>query len=397
MNFRSLLLIVSLISLYSAKGKANDFEFSGYGRIIAGYLDENGVEYKGYKDSFELSKSSLLGLQGEYEFNEQWSATTQILLKSNNNATIDNSGLEWLYLTYSPIDSIKVKLGKLRTPFFTLSDFSDVGFAYPWITPPEQVYDNSLFKTFDGIDVVYKFGTQTFDITLEGYYGKESGKVGFGGLKTYVVAENLSGVIGKINIENFEFRISSYNANVDIDIDELTQLKNILSNLSFDKSAQTLATTGRAHAHQVGIIYDNLDYFVRGEWNHVKSDIGIVPDIKNYYFTIGLNRAPFTYHITFANSDVDIQDPENEIPIGVSNELDQLAYAYGVVFSESSPDYMRSWTIGARWDVFPNIALKAELSMLQGADVAQSFFVNPDNPTFDKKANLYLVGLDWVF
>ena len=390
------LLFISIMFSHSS-AFSNDFEFSGYARVIGGYLDEKDVEYKGYEDSIKFSPSSLIGLQGEYQFNNNWSATAQVLLRSDNTTASDNSGLEWLYLTYTPTDNIQIKLGKLRTPFFTLSDFSDVGFAYPWINPPQQVYDTYLFKTFNGIDAVYKFGAESFDVTLEGYYGEESGEIGIGTLKTGFEVDNLLGFIGKINIENLEFRVSRYNGNIKLDIEEIKQLENVLNGLNFTRSANSVQTQGRAHAEQFGIVYDNLDYFFRGEWVRIKTDLGIVPIIQSYYLTAGVNYAPFTYHLTFADSEVDIRSPENEIPLGIDADLDRLAYGYNSIFEDSTPDSLKTWTIGVRWDVLPNLALKAEFSALEGNNVKDSFFVTPENSNFDKKANLYLIGLDWVF
>ena len=390
-------LLLFTITLTHFSAFSNEFDFSGYARVIGGYLDEKNVEYKGYEDNIKFSPSSLIGLQAEYQFHDNWSATGQALLRSDNTASSDTSGLEWLYLTYTPTDNIQIKLGKLRTPFFTMSDFSDVGFAYPWINPPQQVYDTYLFKTFNGIDAIYKFGTDNVDISFEGYYGEKSGEIGVGALKTGFEVNNLLGFIGKINIENLELRVSRYNGNIKLDIEEIRQLEAILNNLNFTKSASSVQTQGRAHADQFGLIYDNLNYFFRGEWIRIKTDLGIVPIIQSYYLTAGINQAPFTYHLTFADSDVEVSSAENEIPTGINNDLDQLAYAYNSIFDTSAPDSLKSWTIGVRWDVLSNLALKAEFSKLEGDDVQSSFFVTPDNSNFDKKTNLYLIGLDWVF
>ena len=190
------LLFTTMLTHFSAF--SNELEFSGYARVIGGYLDEKNVEFKGYEDSIKFSPSSLIGFQGEYQFDDKWSATAQVLLRSNNTTASDNSGLEWLYLTYRPTDNIQIKLGKLRTPFFTMSDFSDVGFAYPWINPPQQVYDTYLFKTFNGIDAVYKFGAENFDLSFEGYYGEESGDIGIGALRTGFEVDNLLGLLVKL-------------------------------------------------------------------------------------------------------------------------------------------------------------------------------------------------------
>ncbi|ATC80661.1 hypothetical protein PAGA_a0043 [Pseudoalteromonas agarivorans DSM 14585] len=47
--------------------------------------------------------------------------------------------------------------------------------------------------------------------------------------------------------------------------------------------------------------------------------------------------------------------------------------------------------------MLPNLALKAEVSALEGDEVSNSFFVIPEDVSFNRKTNLYLIGLDWVF
>ena len=67
------------------------------------------------------------------------------------------------------------------------------------------------------------------------------------------------------------------------------------------------------------------------------------------------------------------------------------------MFAESAPDSLKTWTLGIRWDVLPNLALKAEVSALEGDEVSNSFFAIPEDVSFNRKTNLYLIGLDWVF
>ena len=69
------------------------------------------------------------------------------------------------------------------------------------------------------------------------------------------------GVIGKLNIENIEFRASRYNGNIALDLKSINQLQDILEDFNFSQSAASLTTQGSAYADQFGVIYDNLDYF----------------------------------------------------------------------------------------------------------------------------------------
>jgi hypothetical protein len=398
MNTKIIMLVIALCSLVQFSVKADDsLEFSGYARLIGGYFDKNDVEYEGYDDSVNFSPSSLIAFQLDYELTDSLFATGQIILTDNDTSENNSTGLEWLYLTYQPTDSLQLKLGKLRTPFFSMSDFSNVGFAYPWINLPQQVYNTYLFDTFTGIDVIYKFSGDKFDASIEGYFGQDDGKLQVGNINTAYEVDNLAGIIGKINIENLEFRIAKYNADTNLELPDLKQLETQLRSAGFVDSANTVITEGKAQAKQFGIIYDNLDYFFRGEWIKIDTDFEIVPSIQSYYLTAGFNYAPFTYHLTYANSDVKTGSGYDEIPLDISDDLDQLAAAYQFVFADSTPDALESWTIGARWDVLSNVALKVEVSKLEGQDGENSFFESSSEAEFSKEGNLYLIGFEWVF
>jgi hypothetical protein len=119
------------------KVSAQQPEFSGFSRLVTGATIGDDAKYGEHHDDFTFKADSLIGLQLDIELFSNLSATAQLL------GTLDehkDSGLEWLYLNYTPTTSTSIKLGQLRTSFFTYSDVLDVGYAYHWIKPPEEVY-----------------------------------------------------------------------------------------------------------------------------------------------------------------------------------------------------------------------------------------------------------------
>ena len=121
--------------------------FSGFARLVGGYLDEEKATYLDYDDSISFGEHSLFALQTDVDFSEQFSFTTQLLAHASHRR---DSGVEWAYLTYRPTRNWQFKAGKLRTPFFMYSDTLDVGLAYPWIVPPQQVYLPYVFPSILG-------------------------------------------------------------------------------------------------------------------------------------------------------------------------------------------------------------------------------------------------------
>ncbi|WP_075188384.1 hypothetical protein [Teredinibacter haidensis] len=374
---------------------AEKFELSGYARLIGGHLDTADANFKGYNDSFKASPDSLVSVQGVFQANEKLSLTAQLMARLDED---QDSGIEWLYLTYLPLENVQIKAGKLRTPFFTLSDVTDVGYAYPWVNPPQQVYNAYLFDTFNGLDIIYGFGTDKFDADIEVYAGRyENGSIELADVKTSYKVDRVQGVIGNLRYGNLQLRAARYGGRVNLDSSELSEFAKVLDYYRFPASADTLATKGDVDVTQVGLVYDNLNYFSRMEWVDIQTELEIAPAVESYYVTFGYYLTPFTLHFTYANSVTSKGRPANDIPIGFVPELDQLANAYLGIFDRITSDNLDTYTLGVRWDFRPNMALKLDYSRLEGKPEDNSFFNKISSDDFDRKANLYTVGLEWVF
>ena len=125
-----------LIIAFSAVTFAEDddkLQFSGFARLVLGYLDDKDANYLDYDNSLRIDKESLIGFQIDYQAFDSLAFTGQLIGHTDKER---DSGIEWLYLTYTPTKKLKFKLGRQRTPFLNYSDVIDVGYAYPWATLP---------------------------------------------------------------------------------------------------------------------------------------------------------------------------------------------------------------------------------------------------------------------
>lgn len=392
--FRGFQYFALSIAIMGASAEAKDkFDFSGFARMVGGWLDTEEAEFKGYDNELDFRASTLLGLQAEYQVLDSLAITSQVVGRADSN---NESSLEWLYLTWKPINAFQIKAGKLRTPFFTFSDYTDVGYAYHWISPPTQVYNAYLFSSYDGIDLTWNYTANNFDVNLEVYAGESEAEANAGPSPIDYTINNLRGIIGTINVKNFQLRASRYQSGSVLDLPQLDSLATILNQAGFPASADSLSTERSARAHQIGITYNNLKYFVHSEWIKLDADFGVLPEIASGYVSAGYYLGPLTLHLTFANSDSDPKAPLNEIPVGLSSSLDQLALSYQQTINSFIVDHLTSWTVGVRWDVQQNLALKFDWTVLQGELGNASFFNNID-AGFNRKANLYQFGVEWVF
>ena len=405
------LLPSDLFNNESLFGRLSDrVHFSGFARLVGGYLDAEDVHNQGYNDSLSFGQHSLLALQTDVELTETLSFTTQLLAHAS--ATRD-SGVEWAYLSWRPSSSWNFKAGKMRTPFYLHSNTIDVGYTYPWIIPPQQVYTPYLFPDFTGLSAAYQFNIGDFDIEAEAYWGNYKGKVSVEEeLKSDVEADNMQGLILNMYRGNLHLR-ASYHRSLAVRAGyvpgtpttrQIFQLIETLRRFRFNRSADSLVKKSDVGFTQVAISYETLDYFLKAEWTRMnQGDAFLIPQYDSYYLSGGYTFHPFnlpiTAHATFANlSDTGTPRPVNEIPAGVP-QLAPLQSAYAQTFDvrREFRDDLQSLSIGLRWDVNPAVALKAEWVHLRGERGKRSFFTFDEAPNFDRKANLFLLGLEWVF
>jgi hypothetical protein len=179
----ALLLVPALRPAHALK-----FEVSGFASLTAGdvlngtHAEVNGYHCPCYMASYEyaefyqddgwtLKPESLIGVQGNLEFNRQFVATAQLVYRGQTYKTTP----DWLYLSYKINQQWTVQAGRKRLPLYYYSDYNYIGYAYPWVRPPVDVYGWEIYD-YDGANVTYRneFG----DWSLEGqvYGGERSTK-----------------------------------------------------------------------------------------------------------------------------------------------------------------------------------------------------------------------------
>jgi hypothetical protein len=379
----------------SVYAKTDDaLQLSGFARVVLGYLDEGNATYFGYDDGISFDQQSLIGLQADYQIFDKLSATGQFVGHSGD---LRESGLEWLYLTYAPTRSTRIKLGKQRIPFFNYSDSLDVGFAYPWVTLPQQVYSSIPFSTFEGILANYQWSGKKVGFDIEGYWGSFDNTYNSPGSEVPAEVDNLHGLITKINYDNWTFRTSYHSGDTDVELSEFEEFSSVLNQVGFFKSAESLNPNGKAEFFQIAASYENLNYFFRTEVTKIQTQSFVIPDIYGYFIAAGYNFYPFSSYVSFAKNKTQYGAPSDEIPVGVDPQLDAISSGYQNIFNSLPLFNSQSITFGTRWDFKTNLALKAEMTLIKANHGGNDNFLVSNEADFDRKAPLYQLALEWVF
>ena len=214
-------LIASLV-LTSFTANA-DIDFSGYGSLVVGKTlakDERFTadffEVGQYQDSLTFKPESMLALQATSRLEDNLRLTLQVTGKGSDNFQTD---FTWLYLTYQAKDDWTIMFGRRNIPMYYYSEFYDVGFAYPWMRPPSNLYWWQIVQ-FNGLHVSKDFLLGDYANNVTFFYGNEYTKdnkemgfyaeQGFYGSDVIGVNEdweNIRGINWNISGEIFDIRL----------------------------------------------------------------------------------------------------------------------------------------------------------------------------------------------
>ena len=153
---------------------------SGFMTAGATYADRqlltnsNAVSQDGSIESTPgFTADSRLGVQISAKVNQDVSITGQLLAKARE----DNSNVkaDWAFVTYRVNDPISIRAGKIKFPTFLISDYYEVGYAYPWIRPPQEVYSLNPISALNGLDMLAKFRFGDMTLLFQPYFGVSRG------------------------------------------------------------------------------------------------------------------------------------------------------------------------------------------------------------------------------
>jgi len=115
------------------------------------------------------TRDNHVGLQFASSIDSKIDVTAQFIARGG----FENYAMEtdWAYIDYKPFGNAKFRIGKYKVPQFIASDYQDVGYAYPWVRPPQDVYSTNPLISLNGIDLSYKINISSSKLFLDVFFG----------------------------------------------------------------------------------------------------------------------------------------------------------------------------------------------------------------------------------
>ncbi len=381
---RVLGLAICLASTSAFALEQGEALINGFGTVGVTHLggEDDGRSYgiSGQtNDSWRGDQLSKFGAQLTYGVTDTVGLTLQTTAKAYGDEWKAN--LEWAYLSWQSTDNLMMRVGRLRTPVYMYSESIDVGFSYPWLRLPDEVYSQVQLSNYEGADIVYNlplsFATLSFQLAggiaknRDYYIYDEEFDIDY---------DNVFGSSVSLATNDFgTFRVGYVEADIDTDISgsftDIFGNPGTASLLALDKDKGKFTS--------IGYQYDNGTWLTANEWTSRVIENDGSNSTDSFYLMGGRRFGDFLAHVTYAQLDED-------------------------------EGRQSSWTLGLNYNILPTVVLKGEYKRVDTTGGYDGVFVRNaqelyDNTVYDRTNGLAGVparnydgdiisaGVDFVF
>lgn len=402
---------------------ASRLRFNGYGTVGLSWLDQphDWGFRRDISESGDPGKDvsaridSRLGLQLNYAVSERIELVTQAVLRARNDHSA-SAAFEWAFAAFRPTPDWTVRLGRVNPDAFLLSDYRNVGFAYPWVRPEVGFYGTIPLYTIVGGDVAKSWVDGGALWRAKAFYG--GGKIAIAPHKEGPGATSqldpTMGLSLTRELDGLTLRASVARARVAArgvqQLEQLDQGLAAMGALPIPRLQAEVAEYRRRLALepaylnflQLGARYEGDDWLWSAEFANIWGKYA-AGRMLNGYFSLGRRWGPVTLYGVVAASrsrDSVMQPPQWGAMLGpvIGPEMAALAQMAGdgaAMAINAHRQQQRSLSLGMRWDLAPRVALKMQWDRYLVAANGTRAFRNAANQA--GSVNVASVVLDFVF
>ncbi|PKL95917.1 MAG: hypothetical protein CVV19_18805 [Gammaproteobacteria bacterium HGW-Gammaproteobacteria-9] len=335
-----------------------EHRFNGFGTVGFTHLggEDDGRSYgiQGQtNDSWRGDQLSKFGAQLSYGITDTLGVTVQATAKAQQD--------EW-------------KANRLRSPVYMYSESLDVGYSYPWLRLPDEVYSQVQLTNYEGVDAIYtvplSYGSVAFQVA--GGQAKNREQFALDDLHDIDYDRIFGASISLASNDFGTLRIGYSEADITADIRPVVRV------------APTVNMPVRLRGYDeqkgkftsIGYQYDNGTWLTANEWTSRMIESDNAGSIDAFYLMGGRRFGDLLPHVTYAQADDDA-------------------------------GRQRSWTLGLNYQASPTVVVKGEYKRVDTSGGAAGVFVQTAQEAFEVgtgrtparnyDGDIVSVGVDFVF
>ena len=375
---------------------------NGYATFGITQSDES-ISYNGVSDDINFQRFSRAGIQMSFNINSQSSVITQLVARGSNDFA---TNMEWAYFRHQFDDNFSGKIGRIRAPYYMLSEYLDVGYAVPWALMPAETY--SLLDTFaniDGVDITWDSEVGDYGLQVQGVYGNTA--------DDDFTVDDIFSVSVTLSADEWSVRVATLGAGLGTGSGNNGQIISladlIYGNGTGSKDGSFTSASFR---------YEPGDLLLLGEVTVSEVD-GVTQDQSSMFISAGYRFGPWMPHISYGfHESTDDKDRETTTALDTllstlapgttldprldvdQNGIINMADLVSVLQTSAQFDATRIG-LGVRYDMSAGVALKLQYDIidadqaglfdLEGYLAAKGAGAAPD------KTNILTFTIDTVF
>lgn len=310
-------------------------------------------------------------------------------LLANNHNDETRLAVSWAYAQFELNPEWYLKVGRYRTPWFMYSDTIDVGYAYPWVRPPVELYTTSAtFHSDDGLLLQYRRALESGRLQIDMHAGHTSG-------------EAYSRTTHPSHVQLRQIGVSAtYSHDATDWFATVVHSKEFVRSSTWDGYMAHCAALGNgapcneysfdnvpATQYGLGVRHDDGRWMIASEVARNSPGNRTNEQSLAYYLSAGYHLGNVLPYLTYSQL-------RN---FGPRSETRFDAYLNSVfTYRQTNQPAQRTWSLGARWDARPGIALKAQLDNVRATPPSAGTFASP-LPANVHSVNVFSLTLDWTY
>ncbi|MCH9643507.1 MAG: OprO/OprP family phosphate-selective porin [Gammaproteobacteria bacterium] len=358
----------------SSKIKINGFMSAGAARTTSP-VAYGVVQHGEVKNTTNYNALSLIGLQVSANLSPSISVATQLV--SNGDNTNGNSAYsvnaDYAYLRYQLNNNLQVRAGRFRLPVFMYSETLEVGYSYPWVFLPNEVYRIVPFNNLNGANFIWKggLGTGGWTYSLEPYLGASTSQFD---LYMGSASAITSGTTASFD-EN-----DMYGAVVSVGNSHVT-FRGTYARLTLSGNAENSAKTQilspqHDYYYAGGVKFDSHNFVVAGEYAHRETPAPLA-SLTGYYAMLGYRIGKLLPTLTYAHLET-----TNTSALSTSDEL---------------PQDQESFSLDSAYYISSNFMAKIGISDIRPLSGTRGLFNTTTPGLLKKNIWMYCASVNAVF
>lgn len=382
------------------------FNFRGFGSVGVVHSDYREADFtssilksEGVGGTRRLSYTvdSRLGAQADAKFDKKWSAVVQVVVEQRYDLSYKPT-VEWANVKYQATPDLALRVGRIALPIFLAADYRKVGYAYPWVRTPQEVYGGVPITNSDGADLTYRWQHAGVKHVTQAFYGRTDIKLTG---TTSVKARDIAGVTHTAEYGAATLRASAFTAVLNVDI-----VRPLFDGFrQFGPQGIAIADkydviNKRVDVLAVGLNYDPGKWFFMAEGG-ASNGHSFLAKSRGMYVSAGYRAGEFTPYLIYSRTDS--RSPNTHPGLSTAGLPPAHAFAAtrlnaGLASLLKTLASQTSVAAGVRWDARPDMALKVQYERVEPRNGSRGTLINLQ-PGFESGRPVHVASavLDFVF